>query len=484
MAWKPVNFGKPYPSFLMEDQRKEGSSYILRNGFIDLDGAFVKRHGYSTFTTISSAHPVVSIAESIGGSVLAVCNGVINDISSIGTVTPYTGDAPTAATNCAWAENDQNHLFCSYGGKIIDCNTTTMVGAYLAGNSPTQASHVAYADRYLLANDLAAIAGDEVFSDGKGIHAYSDADSWEYWNNAAAPDACTAVHYKLDWRENYAVGPRTIEISKDDGTTPWADAGVSSLPGCIAPWTFCEAWLPPAPYTTGEMTYYYLSSYRGVPEIVRITRRGVESISQPQWTTLSVPYVPALATSRGWFLMMNGMPFYILDLSQLIVLAYSIQTDCWSVWEYYSGGVHNTWPVACIKFIQSWGKWLIGSRSNDGVISCMDWYGDSCDGTNPVRFELQSAPITHGTNNRKQVHRTRFRWTGGSSNHFTYNYKEYDDVLWNSITVTPDGSDGGVLYSTLPPLGMYRNRQNQIIHDTGYPFAFVGMEEDIDIMVD
>lgn len=473
MPVKPIDFGKPYPR-LEDVQTQEGIGAKIIDGYIDpVDGSYVKRVGLTLFADYGAAYRIDGLYETIAGKLLSAVNGTISDIDADGTIHFWTGNGPTAGNRVSWCENDQNYIFIAAGAHPIQLIPSTRVGTVLAGNSPGQATHIAYSDKYLLANDLSAsVPGDEFYSDGKGTHDYSSSDSWEYFNNEAAPDSCTGVVFKRNWNENYALGPKTIEISQDTGDIngPWGKLPVPPLAGVIAPWSFIEC----------DDNFFYLSMLKGWPRVVMIAGRTPVEISSPYDNTLKG--LSTLSDAYALPVVMKGIPFYVITfVTGNLTLAFNCQSKTWTQFGFWNGSSYDRHLANCLCYHEAWNKQFVGTRRTDGKV--YELTGVSDEGS-AIRMELTSGGEDRGTTRRKVCQNLRFFWkVGNAANTFKYQFQREDGTWSSQFTIGPESSDGDLYSARLNLLGAYRKRFHRVIHDSAsYDFVLKIVEEEYKIL--
>lgn len=461
-----IDFGKPYPNIDPVEFR-DGVAAGLRDGYRNEAGNFIKRQGHAAFTE-GLAGPCEGQYETISGKVLAVAGGVVYELAASGTKTAYTGNALNTGTPCVFAEDGSN-VFIAHGGKIAKLNTGAKTVALLGGNSPDGVTHIVFQKGYLLTNGTSGIAGDTFYSDDK-TNGYEASNSWEVFNNEALPDGCNAL--VAGWEEIYALGSHSVEVSYNDGTTPWAVlSGASMQYGCLAPYSIAMA----------DNTLFWLSNADNARRIVKLQQRTPQIISTPYDRVLQD--LSAVTNARAWIITINGHSFYVITFPTAdITLAYNIRADEWSQWGYWDTGQaeYQRHKINSHAYISGWNKHLIGDRST-GIIHTL---GGLTDNGNAIRFELTSGHNSHGTDRKKRSKRILYKvkrgqTTGTSEPQFSVRYRD-DGGAWSNEKVLSLGKKGETdFFVKTRRGGTYRQRQYQVIHaDTSTDFILVSAEEE------
>ncbi len=206
----------------------------LFDAYLDEAGGTVKRPGLSSLIDLGVSTPC-----GVDGIywweqkevVIAVCKGNVFKLEWDGatmTKTDLTGTLLEEDTRVSFA-NDPTYVFMANGGKINYTDGSAVTVEMADSDAPTEVSHLIYLDNYLLAN---ALNTDQFhFSGVASPLAWSANDEA---NAVGDPDYLTAM---LTFRrELYLLGPKSIEIWENDGTTPFSRLpGGFIQTGCIAP---------------------------------------------------------------------------------------------------------------------------------------------------------------------------------------------------------------------------------------------------------
>ena len=186
--FKEIKFGPVY-SNLDDTQHPEGVMAVSMNAYVDEMGDHVKRDGL-TFWTAKDSSKIDGIYETKSvnaGTVLVATGGYVCKMAADKSFTTLTGAYEERGNQVVWAE-DFNYVFITAGAGVYKLDLTNNTCVLLTGNSPTNASHVAWVQGYLLTNgqdsagsvNLGAIHYSE---DSAADDFYSLSESWEVFNN-------------------------------------------------------------------------------------------------------------------------------------------------------------------------------------------------------------------------------------------------------------------------------------------------------------
>jgi len=455
-----IDFGSAvYPTVSDNAELNEALAANLIDGYMNELKHFRKRKGLTAFGD-EGDHSIDAMYRTkvvSAGTMLAVSNGVIYKVASNGTLTAVIGAATTAGNPCSFAE-DLANVFIAHGNRLIRVNVTAGTAASMTGgNSPTNATHVAYLDGFLVTNgDIGGgVAGDLNFSDDVEFD-YEASDSWEVFNNEAIGDSCAAV--AVQWRLLWCFGSESVEASFNDGTTPFAriDGAISPY-GLIAPWSVLNI----------DNTLYYLSRVDGAVRLVRLEGTRPVLASEHYDRQLQGFSNAAIAASRAFMLVDDGKPFYCLTfIADGVTLAFNLRTRSWSQFAFWTGTAYEAFLGQCSEYWPEQKKVLVGSRKTDGKIYS---YEGLTDGGSAVRFQLDSNVHQGGTLHKKAQHRVVWNTVGGASK-FVYHEA---GTAWPTSYLTIYAST-----SISRRLGRYEARQYRVVHDdTATGFTLIEADE-------
>jgi hypothetical protein len=386
---------------------------------------------------------------------IRVSNGVVRRVNSNGTETAFTGSTISPAGTPVIFTEDGTNVFAASGGRIFRLDIATLVVSTMSGgNAPDGVTYVAFSDNFLIANGSSGIPGDVFFSDDK-INNYEAATSWEVYNNEAYADSCNAV--VVQWNEVYGFGPESVEISFDDGVTPFA-----RIEGAVIPYGLA------APYSIVNIdnTLYYLSWIDGSLRIVKLEGRRPVLVSEPYDRYLTS--VTTLSTARAFALVFDTKPFYCVTFPSPDnkTLAFNLRTRTWSELGFWNGSTYDQYLGQCSAYWPEQQKMLVGDRRANGKVHQISGLTDD---TSLIRFELTSNVHRWGTFHRKRSDKLVCNAVGG-------NFK----LQWSDAVAAFPGVfvDVNVDYGFVNRLGKYRDRVYQVVHDaTGSTFTLINVEE-------
>lgn len=432
------------------------------------DQHFRKRKGLTQFAD-SGGSSVQGEYETFGGKVITVIDGVVYDLSVAGTLTAYTGDALNSGTQCVFTE-DFSNVFVSHGGKIAELDTVAKTVTLLAGNSPDNVTHITFSQGYLLCNGLVSggVAGDTNYSDDVA-NGYTASDSWELFNNERLPDGCNAILSGWD-AEVYSFGPNSVEVSYNDGATPWAILqGAYMQYGLLAAHSAVIA----------DNTLFWLSETDGARRFVKMVNRAPTVISGPYDALLNS--LERVYDARAWVQQIDGYSFYVVTFPVAgKTFAYKIDDGSWSEFGYYntSTASYDSYVGNNARYIRAWNKVIIGDRSSGKLYEQLG----TSDNGDAIRMELTSGQMESGTQKTKRESMLYFRAKRGYGDGGTFQYRVRDDhKQWKNEKSLSLGELGSTKpYIKAPSGGVFRSRQYQIIHsDIETDFIHMGLENDV-----
>lgn len=304
---------------------------------------------------------------------------------------------------------------------------------------------------------------------------YQRADSWDWYNNEAKPDDCTAL--LAGWEEVHGIGQKSIEISVNSGAEGWA-----RVPGGVLPFGII------APYSVvlyEEQGFYLgLSIVGNDVQVIRVANR--------QATPLSTPYDDVIkgytdhATARAWGPTIAGLPFYIITWPTTnFSLAYNIKRDEWYQWSFYNAGSLEAHLMNAYCFSRGQNKHFVGDRRANGRLYTLTGLTDNA---NQIVFELTSGWVSYGSDMRKITPRILYKAKRGQatdSSTPTFSVKFRNDGqpnFGNARTVSLGATNDTEFFGYLNRCGLWRQRQHRITHsDTKSDFILVHAEETVHV---
>jgi hypothetical protein len=426
---------------------------------------FRKRQGLVAFAEASGSC-VQGFYTTFAGEVLAVVSGIVYTVSASGVMSAYSGQRLNTSKRCVFTE-DFDNVFIAHGGKIAKLDTTSKTVSFLAGNSPDGVSHVAFSQGYLLSNGLDSdgIAGDTNYSDDQ-VNGYT---AWEVYNNERLPDGCNALVVGWD-AEIYAFGPNSVEVSYNDGSTPWA-----VLQGAYMQYGLLAAYA----VVIADNTLFWLTEADGARRVVKMVDRAPSIISGPYDALINE--LATVSDARFWTQQIDGYIFLIMAFPAAgKTFAYKIDDGSWSELTYYNSdkACYEAYRGDVGIYVRQWNKVLIGDRASGKIYE----QGGLTDNGDAIRMELTSGQMESGTLKAKAEKMLFFRVKKGYEEGGTFQYRLRDDNRqWKNEKSLSLGALGNTNpYIKRPSGGTFRSRQYQIIHaDLETSFIFMGLENNV-----
>lgn len=373
----------------------------LMDGYLGELLQTVKRPGLASLITLDTGTNAVNGISwwDEKSMAVAVANGRVYKIVRSGassspsfTTTDLTGTALTVAQTTF--ATDGTYLFMASGGRIGYTNGTATTALIADADAPTTATHVAWLDGYILANNL------------NNRFYWSDVNnslSWSSINFASAEgasDSITALHV---WdREIYLFGRRSLEIWENDGSTPFSRiSGGFKQSGCEAPYSIVRT----------RSATYWLNDER---KFVALAGRGIEPISPGM--NREVQRFAQVDDCIGSTCQCDGYTFVIFTFPAANrTLVFNENNQTWSEWGTFDSntGLYDRFAAQSICYAQGWGISLAGSRSNPSIYKLSpEVFSDA----SPIRVRRLTGLIDYGTLKPKRSNQMRLRVKRGQTN--------------------------------------------------------------------
>lgn len=455
-----IPFGKTFN--ITPAQLRDGVAQGLVDGYIDYDGSYRSRLGLASYQTVT--------ADAIDGIYV---DTIFNEYVVAGGVVYVNGTACSGSplkigNNCVFAE-DTTYVYVAHGGRIAKVDPVAKTVSLIASASaPNFVTHVVYLQGYLLANGIGGAVGDTFYTGPYTLVEYLD--TWEVYNNESLPDGCKAV--MEDGQLVYNFGSKSVEVSINDGVTPWGKYHQSYIPyGIHAANSVAKA----------DNTFYWLGVADNALRVMKM--KGGSAV------TLSTPYdsiINTLGTTTdayGYTCGIEGHTFYVLQFpTEELTLVYHLQSDAWYRWAYYdvTTATYKAFLGCCHAYNANTNKNLMGIR-NSGIVASMEGFTDLGD---LIRFELTSGNVKGDTMRIKRGSRLRFQLQRGTTTSVTdepyFRWQRRDDGgSWSPERNVSLGLKGHYDYiGQLDRLPVYRERQHRLIFtESTCQFVFVEAED-------
>jgi hypothetical protein len=357
------------------------------------------------------------------------------------------------------------------GGQVYYSNGTAAAQAIADADAPTQVSHVAFMDGYLLANWL----NTNTFS-------FSDLDaplSWDpvnYFNAAGDADYIKAL--LAHNREIFLIGQATTEFWENTGDSTVRFQRVPGgfvQVGCIAPYSVIKT----------EEAIYWLDHNR---RVVRWAGGKLEGVSTPYDKEIATYSQPQ--DCLGDYVKIDGKPFLLFQFlgdQKCLVCNLGNDPPDWSQWQNWNSSAGEYRRLKCNSYCwcPDWGLHLVGSPDSAVIYALSpENYDDDGD---EIRTLRRSGHISYGTKKRKRSFELRLtlkRGVGLSSRTPELMVRWRDDNRrWSQERQLSLGDIGDTtIYRRLKTGGIYRTRQYEFSCSDAVPLTFLEAEEDIEVL--
>jgi hypothetical protein len=425
----------------------------LLDGYVTEKGASKRRHGSTQFVDLGTGFPVEGLFYWQDKDLMfAVSNKTLYKVEENGTATSLAGDLLTGLSKPTFVVV-RNKLFVTDGGKPIYTNGTDNAAFLTDADAPTEASHVAVLDNYLLANSVTN--GTVLFSDPLDPLVQSASD---FFSPDAVSDTLQAIG--ATQREILLLGSESLEFYRNDGSTPFS-ANPNRLigKGTLAKNTKVE---------------------NGVLKVV------------------STPYdqeireMTTVDDAFAYDMRVDGRGFYVLSFpTEDRTLVYDYFIDQWSEWGLWNSATGNyaRYIGNSYSYAKKWNKHLIGSKDDGKILQLdKDTYQDN--GTD-IQWRKKTGHIDHGTSQRKNSKELLIRVRSGEGDssdsaenpEILVRWKNDNNNHWNNFRSIKLKKIGNTEFiARLHQLGQYRSRQWDFVFTDNVDLEIVSVEEDVEIL--
>ena len=324
----------------------------MQDCYVDELGGVNRRPGLEEFVDLGTSASVDGLfwweTENL---VLAVSNGdvfKITDNAGTFAALTMTGVDFATGTRVTWGDFGTN-IYAANGGKIKKISTSAMIDTADA-DAPTTVTHVAFLDRYLLANQ----------TDTRKVWfpVVADPDDWqaEYFSKDAQFDNLKAV--AVSNLEAYLLGERTMEVWYNDGTNPFSRLGQGFVQsGTVAPYSFA--------YCDAVGSFVWLDHERKV-----VMLQGRTPVVLSATMTKYIQGFSSVTDARGDYMVLAGRPYYKIDFpTEDKTLIWDFIKEQWYEWGYWNSGSasYERWRGNCYCLAPAWNFSLVGDKSNGKI---------------------------------------------------------------------------------------------------------------------
>jgi hypothetical protein len=447
----PLNLAASYwPTSDKVAQFKTGRCPEVFDAYSDEQGVLYRRPGLAELVNTGNGRSItgvhwwnrrkMALVVDDGGNVYK-----IEDKAGGKVITDITGDSLTGSRKPT-ITNDDDTAILADGGRMVFTDGFTDTAFVGDTNAPTEVSHVAFYDQYIVANLL-----------GTGTFYHSevgDRTDWRainFFTAEALPDKLQAIiiHSQRMW----LVGELSIEVWRNDGVSPFVRINSSYIGSGT-----------PAPYSVIPISNsgMYIDQDFNVDTILsgapRARSKAVESF---------IKGLASVSDAVACSINIDGRNFYVVSFPTAnVTLAYDWVLDNWYRWGYWNiySDTYDRWLGSCTAFADSWGMTLVGSHKNDGKVYEMSTSYTDDDG-DKVRMLYRTGPDNYGSSNEKLGNHVILRVkrgigsAGGTAPVLMVRYKD-NNRMWSTL-LTYDLADVGdyntEIYIAAP--GRFRTRE-------------------------
>lgn len=462
------------------EELKDQATQVM-DAYIDELGYVNRRPGLFPHENVALAGPaqalfwwthkryVIAIA---GGQMYRVDFNQTSD--GVVTATALGGDTLTAYKPAS-ITTDGTYVFAAVDGQIIYSDGSSAAQYLADADAPTQVSHVAYIDGYILANSV-----------DSNTWYHSDVNSSLSWGASniftASRDPDSIVAIKVIQREIFLFGKRTTEIWENDGLGPFVNVPGGVLEtGCIAPYSIVITedgifWL--------NDKQVFTRWFNG--QLVRLSTPFDKEIQE--FSTVN--------DCRGEYIEIVGQRFIKFDFpSEGRTLIYSIKKDEWYEFGFWDSNYmgYQRFRGGAYCFAPEWKK-LYKHLFADRETGELYWSSDRIvftDTTNntiyPIRTRYETGHLNFGTNERKRSNSVTIRVKRGPSStsdlELTLRYQD-DNGPWSNEIPISLGKTGEVSDITrrLPLRGIFRTRKFEFVCTDNAALFFGEAFMDVDVL--
>lgn len=468
----------PYKN--VDESALDATDESIVDGFIDELNNLNKRPGNEMVIDLGVNMPVDGLYWWIGKKYLiAICDGRVFKITyaaGVYTSTEIVGAGVALPKRVQPVFAEQGNTFIGHK-LVITCGSTMIYtdGTNLYNisdaDAPTTATHVAYIDGYILANNQ---NNDQInFSN------INDPTAWEaldYFTCESNPDDIQSL--LVGNGEVYCVGNFTTEIWYDDGVTPFSRSAVIPI-GTIARYSTV--------LINGSI--YMLGNDKKVYRLVG--GRQAEIISMP--FDKFIQGFTTVTDAVGYNYIVDGLSFYVLTFpTENRTIAYDYVLNRWYEWGQWSNNPLTLNPYdrfigQSYCYCPDWGLHLVGCRWFTGYIykASKNYFLDN---TTKIRTFCRTGHISHGTLKNKIATSLVSRIRRGTANTDTTEGEivmrwRNDKKTWGNPHVISLGLTGDYeIVKRFYRLGTYRTRQYEIVHASSCPFIMSQLEEEVEVL--
>lgn len=444
---------------------------------VDERGNFVRRPGIESWVDTSSGAGIDGLYWWDRQQVLIIVSNsnTYKVTNSTGTFSDITGDSFEIGSKVYFADFG-TALYAANGGQIIKIPASGNTAVVADGDAPTNVSHVATLDKYLIALET-----------GTERYWYSDAgdpDSWsgDFVSAETYPDLLSALGVAQDklelWGSASLEGHRTStgspEFVKEAQYT--VEYGISAIHSAI----YAE--------DVSGGTWIWLDHKRRVVAMPSASR-GVSNIS----STLNI-YIDELSTisdAIGSYVLFYTRPHYVLSFpTEGKTICIDLITGKWSElgkWNTGSGS-YDQFTAEHFALATQWGLSLVGDRAAGKIHKLINTTYQDLGAI--LRSTIRTPHIDWGTPGFNKISRRidfYLQKTNESDeadvSELMIRWRDNGNTTWGSERTVALGRVGKADYhGQLNRLGRYKDRQYEIAISDDAPLRFVRIIETFEVV--
>jgi hypothetical protein len=445
----------------------------LFDGTINELGKTEKRPGMLEKLSLLTSEPVDGLFwwESQGFYLAISAGRTFKIFTSSGTFVELTGDFLLRGARPTFADNG-NTVVIANGGRMVYTNGTNPTTLIADSDAPTQVSHVAFLDQFIIANEV----GTARFHFADFFTAPTVWFAIDVFTAESNPDVILALYVKR--RVIHLFGTQSVEFWFNDGISPF-----SRLQGT----TLQRGTMSPYSTTTVNEAFYFFDERRRLTRMVGQT----PEIINTSFDRL-IQNFGTVSDAIGDYVTFNGRNWLIFTFpTERRSLIYDIQGNYWAEWSNVSRvtGTKNRFIANAYCYATAFNQHIFGSFK-DSVLLQMDnnTFDDAGD---QIKFEKTTGWIDYGApDKRKRSYKLTFRLKAGvgkgiegSESPFArIRWRDNGDTVWSNFRIIDLKKRGSREFNiTLRSLGSYYSRQWNIQMFDDAPFIMGKVVETIDV---
>lgn len=451
-------------------------SESLFDGFIiklESDDLTVKRPGMETLVRLGTAKPIDGVYWWEKQQLLiSVSDGrIFKTTSATGTTIEITGDKLETSGRPTFTDNGTT-LVIANGGRMVFTDGTTPTTFIADPDAPTEVSHVAFLDQFILANEVGT--GRFHFADFVG-----PPTTWfqiDVFTAESSPDDLLALY--VNRQAIILLGSESVEFWFNDGITPFTRSqGAIHSRGVISPF---------ATVIANEVLYWIDDRRR----LVRL--EGTEPV------ILSTPFdkiIQNFATINDAvmdYTTVDGRHFILISFpTEDRTLMYDLQGNYWTEWSFFNVGIsaRQRFLGQAYTYARGFNQHIFASKNDDRLLEMRSNIFDD-DGAD-IHMTRTTGFLDHNTpDKRKRSYRINMRVqtgiglppTGSVQPFLLIRSQDSDEPTFNAFRYIPLGVQGQTDFMvTIRNNGNYFARRYEIKMTEKVPFAVGRTVEEIDI---